>query len=149
MPCGLVTKSCPTLGTPQTVDHQASLPMVFPRQEYWSGLPFPSPGDLPDPGIKPTSPAMAGRVFTTEPPWGSCLQGLNIFCYCTVLGIRNLTRSTGCVPSAGSCVLSLARMGHALPLAHGLSLHLQSWEHSIMSSLSVSLFFHHRIAFCF
>ena len=40
----------------------------FSRQEYWSGLPFPSPGDLPDPGIKPRSSALAGRFFTTEPP---------------------------------------------------------------------------------
>jgi len=37
--------------------------MGFPRQEYWSGLPFPSPGDLPDSGIKPVSPEMAGRIF--------------------------------------------------------------------------------------
>ena len=43
--------------------------MGFPRQENWSGLPFPSPGDFPDPGIKSTSPAVAGRFFTTEPPW--------------------------------------------------------------------------------
>ena len=50
-----------------TVVRQASLPIVFPRQEYWGGLPFPSPGDLPDPGIEPTSPALAGRFFTTEP----------------------------------------------------------------------------------
>jgi len=42
--------------------------MGFLRQEYWGGLPFPSPGDLPDPGIKLTSPALAGRFFTTEPP---------------------------------------------------------------------------------
>ena len=42
--------------------------MGFPRQEYWSGLPFLSPGDLPDPGIEPESPAFAGRFFTTEPP---------------------------------------------------------------------------------
>ena len=41
--------------TPGTVACQAPLSMGFPRQEYWSGLPFPSPGDLPDPGIKPTS----------------------------------------------------------------------------------------------
>ena len=41
--------------------------MGFPSQEYWSGLSFPSPGDLPDPGIKPTSPALAGRFFTSEP----------------------------------------------------------------------------------
>ena len=44
--------------TPWTVTHQASLSMGFPRQEYWSGLPFPSPGDLPDPGIKPVSAAL-------------------------------------------------------------------------------------------
>jgi len=42
--------------------------MGFPRQEYWSGLPFPSSGDLPDPGIEPVSPALAGGFFTTEPP---------------------------------------------------------------------------------
>ena len=42
--------------------------MGFSRQEYWSGLPFPSPGDLPDPGIKPESPSLAGRFFTIEPP---------------------------------------------------------------------------------
>jgi len=42
--------------------------MVFPRQEYWSGLPFPSPGDLSDPGIKPMSPSLAGGFFATEPP---------------------------------------------------------------------------------
>jgi len=42
--------------------------MGFPRQEYWSGLPFPSPGDLPDPGMEHTSPALAGGFFMTEPP---------------------------------------------------------------------------------
>ena len=47
---------------------QAPLSMGFPRQEYWSGVPFPSPGDLPNPGIKPMSPELAGRFFTTEPP---------------------------------------------------------------------------------
>ena len=47
---------------------QAPLSMGFPRQEYWRGLPFPSPGDLPNPGIKPTSPALAGGSFTAEPP---------------------------------------------------------------------------------
>ena len=52
---GLVTKLCLTLGTPWTVACQAPLSMGFSRQEYWSGLPFPSPGDLPNPGIKPKS----------------------------------------------------------------------------------------------
>ena len=50
--------------TPWTVAHQASLSMGFSRQVYWSGLPLLSPGDLPDPGIKPVSPALAGRFFT-------------------------------------------------------------------------------------
>ena len=50
-----------------TVAHQAPLSMGFPSQEYWSGLPFPSPGDLPDSGIKPTFPALAGGFFTSEP----------------------------------------------------------------------------------
>ena len=54
--------------TPWTIAHQAPLSMGFSRQEYWSRLPFPSPGDLPDPGIKPASPALACGFFTTEPP---------------------------------------------------------------------------------
>ena len=54
--------------TPWTVAFQAPLSMGFPRQEYWSGLPFLSPGDLPNPGIKPVSPALASGFFTTEPP---------------------------------------------------------------------------------
>ena len=56
--------------TPWTVTCQASLSLGFPRQGYWSGVPFPSPGDLPDPGIKPVSvvsPALVGRFFTTAP----------------------------------------------------------------------------------
>ena len=53
--------------TPWTVAHQAPQSMGFSRHEYWSGLPFPSPGDLPDPGIEPTSPALTGGFFA-EPP---------------------------------------------------------------------------------
>ena len=45
-----------------------SASMGFPRQEYWNGLPFPSPGDLPNRGIEPASPALAGGFFTAEPP---------------------------------------------------------------------------------
>ena len=71
--CCLVTKLCLTLY--DFIAHQAPLSMGFPRQEYWSGLPFPSAGDLPDPGIEPMSPASAGR-FT-----GVCLS-LNSLC-CT------------------------------------------------------------------
>ena len=54
---GLVAKSCPTLATPWTVACQAPVSMGFSRREYWSGLPFPSPGDLSDPGIKSGSPS--------------------------------------------------------------------------------------------
>ena len=67
-------KSVPqsTFATPQTVAHHASLFMEFVRQEYWNGLPFPSPGDLPEPGIElvsPVSPALVGNFFTTEATW--------------------------------------------------------------------------------
>ena len=62
--------------TPGTVACQAPLPMGFSRQEYWSGLPFPPPGDLPDPGIELEPHALAGRLFTTVPPaeylWQPC-----------------------------------------------------------------------------
>ena len=51
-----------------TVALQAPLSMGFPRQEYWSGLSFPPPGDLPTSGINPVSPALAGGFFITEPP---------------------------------------------------------------------------------
>ena len=57
--------------TPWSVACQTPLSMGFSRQEYWSGLPFLSPGDLPDPGVEPTSLAslaLAGRFFTTLPP---------------------------------------------------------------------------------
>ena len=54
--------------TPWTVDYQDSLSMGFSRQEYWSGLSLPAPGDLPSPGMEPMSPALAGRFFTTETP---------------------------------------------------------------------------------
>ena len=57
---GLVAKSCPILVTPWTIACQGPLSTGFSRQEYWSGLPFPSPGDLSDPGIKHTPPALAG-----------------------------------------------------------------------------------------
>ena len=53
--------------TPRTVAHQDPLSMGFSRQEYWSGLPFPPPVDLPDPEIKPSSPALAGGFFSIEP----------------------------------------------------------------------------------
>ena len=54
--------------TPWTVAYQAPPSMGFSRQEYWSGLPFPSPGDLPDPGIEPRSPTFQADALTSEPP---------------------------------------------------------------------------------
>ena len=60
--CSVVSNS---FATRSTVSCQPPLSMGFPRQEYWSGLPFPSPGDLPDPEIEP---CIAGRFFTAEPP---------------------------------------------------------------------------------
>ena len=54
--------------TPSTIAYQASLSMGFSRQEYWSGLLFPSPGDLPDPGIEPRSPALRADALPSEPP---------------------------------------------------------------------------------
>ena len=61
--------SCAQLfATPWTVAYQALPTMVFSRQEYWSGLPFPSPGNLPDPGIEPRSPALQAGALPSEPP---------------------------------------------------------------------------------
>ena len=56
----------------------------FSRQEYWSGFPFPPSGDLPNPGIEPMSPMLAGRYFTTEPP-GTSLRGLQEHVKCLTL----------------------------------------------------------------
>ena len=73
---GLVSKSCLVpLATPWTVARQAPRSLGFSRQEYWSGLPFPSPGDLPDSGIKPGSPALQADSLPTE------LQGKLICVY--------------------------------------------------------------------
>ena len=72
--CSVVSDSA----TLWTVGHQAPLSMGFFRQEYWSGLPCPPPGDLPDPGMEPASPSLVDGFFTTEPSgnpissvWGS------------------------------------------------------------------------------
>ena len=69
--------SIPLFATPWTAACQAPLSMEFSRQEYWSGLPFPSSGNLPNPGIKhtsPVSPELAGRLFTTEPKAFDCVD---------------------------------------------------------------------------
>ena len=68
--CCSVTKSCPTLVTPWTVACLAPASTEFSRQEYWSGLPLPAPGSLPDPGVDPVCPPLAGGtgLFAAEAP---------------------------------------------------------------------------------
>ena len=63
-----VTQSIRLFATLWTVAYQAPPSMGFSRQEYWSGLPFPSPGDLPDPGIEPGSPTVQADILPSEPP---------------------------------------------------------------------------------
>ena len=96
--------------TPWTVAHQAPLSMGFPRQEYWSGLPFPSLEDVPDPEIKPTSPAFVCGFFTTEPPGkpfliynGHLLRLIYIFLKClfiwlcwVLVAVHGLSCPSGC-----------------------------------------------------
>ena len=102
--CCLVAKSIPW-----TVALQAPLSMGFLRQEYWSGLPFPSPGDLPHPGIQPASPALAGGFFTTEPP-----EKPSSWCLEDVSGRREkkcghtLGAKTGCGQQQGSGIQFLS-----------------------------------------
>ena len=69
--CEVVSNSFETL---RTVACQTSVSMGFPGQGYWSGLPFLPPGDLPDLGMGPSSPALAGRFFTSEPSGKSTLR---------------------------------------------------------------------------
>ena len=74
--------------------HQAPLSMEFPRQEYRNGLPFASLGDLPSPGIEPSSPALAGGFFTTEPP-GKSLFNFQFLCEsCLPRDLKNYIHKT-------------------------------------------------------
>ena len=79
--------------TPWTVTHQAPLSMGFSRQEYWSRLPFPSPGDLPKPGIEPRSPALQVDVLTSEPPgkpWDFQGNSTGVGCHFLLQGLCSL-----------------------------------------------------------
>ena len=69
------------LVTPWPVAYQASLSVGFSRQEYWSGLPFPSPGDLPNPGIEPKSPALKADALTSEPTLNKPPELFTLFFY--------------------------------------------------------------------
>ena len=80
--------------------------MGLPRQEYWSGLPFPSPGDLPDPGFKPAFPILAGRFFTTEPPGKSESESHSVVSESLQLhGLYSLWNSPGQNTRVGSLSL--------------------------------------------
>ena len=74
-----------SLRPPWTVALQAPLPMKFSRQEYWSGLPFPSPGDLPDPGIEPGFPTLQADSLPSEPPGKSYVIICVYICVCVYI----------------------------------------------------------------
>ena len=87
------TKSCLTFCDLTDRAHQAPLSMGFSRQEYWSGLPCPPPGDLPDPGIEPASlmlPELAGGFFTSSATWEAQFWGTATIRYEASLGLIQL-----------------------------------------------------------
>ena len=86
--------------TPWTIAHQAPLSVGFPWQEYWSGLPFTSPGDLQDSRMEPKSPKLSGRFFTTEPPG----KPVNIMCM-RALSCPTLRNPTDCSPPGQARIL--------------------------------------------
>ena len=93
--------------TPWTVACQAPLPMEFSRQEYWSGVPFPSPGDLPNPGIEPASlvsPALAGGFFTTMPPGKPTPLASLRPSFCHIHKVPSATQGDIFSSSQGQCV---------------------------------------------
>ena len=85
-----VAQSCPTLCDLWTLAHKVPPSMGFSRQEYWSGLPFPSPGDLPNPGIEPRSPTLQADDLTSAPP-GKPEDGIKGMC-CAVLSLFSRVR---------------------------------------------------------
>ena len=77
--------------TPWTVAYQAPLSVGFSREEYWSGLPFPSPGDLPNPGIKPGSPALQADTLLSEPPGKPSVQAYFFHSFWKICTEMNVT----------------------------------------------------------
>ena len=106
---------------PWTVASQAPLSMEFSRQEYWSGLPWPPPGDLPNPGIGPSSlvsPALPGRFFTTSAPWEALMNDMCVcerMCVCVCVCMCTHSCPTLCNP------MDYSPPG---PYVHGIS---QAW----------------------
>ena len=92
--CSIISNS---FMTPWTVALQAPPSVGFPRQEHWSGLPFPSPGDLPDPGIKPRFPALEDQFFTTSAAWKApCIIYMHL-CVCVCVCVCVQTHAYLCV----------------------------------------------------
>ena len=107
----LITQLCPTLMTPWTVAHQAPLSMGFSRQEYLSGLPFPSPGDLPNLGIKPRSPTLQAVSLPSEPPWKPENSNPVSESHCTIVKSKRI-----CWPRFKLCLCLVWDFGHYLTL---------------------------------
>ena len=105
---------------------QPPLSMGFVRPEYWSGLPFPSMGDIPDPGIKPVSPVLAGRFFTTEPPGRLPLTSLQVLNK-DQLGFPGWLRGKESACNAGD-MDSILGSGRCLGGGHGHPLQYSCWE---------------------
>ena len=102
--CSIMANSA----TPWTVVHQAPLSVGFSKQEYWSRLPLPSPGDAPDPGLEPAShasPSLEGGFFTTVPPGitkGMVTRDISL----TQMVVEGVLEQNGVVKSRGACVLA-------------------------------------------
>ena len=85
-----VTQSCPTLSDPMDCSLPGSSIRGISRQEYWSGVPFPSPGDLPNPWVEPGSPALQADALPSEPP-GKCI--------CTTVGVSLVAQTVKHLPA--------------------------------------------------
>ena len=120
-----------SLGPFRLLAHQASLSMGFSRQEYWSGLPFPPPGDLPDPGTEPVSPAcpvLASGYFATSTTWEASLKTESQLLKCLYESNLEMTRQ---------CSLeTLLNKGFVQIIARDLSvylkLHLMFWKQNFL-----------------
>ena len=126
---GLVTQSCRLFATPWIAAHQDPLSTEFSRQEYWSGLPFPSPGDLSDPGIEPGSPTVQADSLPSEPPGAKWVKGC-------IEGGRSFPFSPSCPPH-GYGTLSRARQCWLLG-----NLYLQGFQVSKQAIPRVHFFVH-------
>ena len=127
MLCSVVSSSV----TPWTVAHQAPLSMEFSRQEYWSGLSFSSPGDLPDPGIEPRSPTLQADALPSEPPGGG-MQISSAFQFsaqsCQTLQHHGLQHARPPCPSP------MGAYSNSCPFTNGSLLKLMSIESVMQSS---------------